>query len=100
MTDQPRGNRAHRNWLGPASLALAIAGSIMEAIAISLAAKSPEPATVLAWIVIVLLVISFVGGIVAIVTRNGRIPGIAAAIVSLLANPLVLVWLFGVLGGS
>lgn len=88
------------HWLGSASLVLAIAGSIVEAIAISLAATSPEPATVLAWVVIAILSISLVGGVAAIVRRDGRLSGIAAVAVSLLANPLVLVWLFDVLGGS
>ena len=48
-------------------------------------------------IVIALFVISTAVGLAAILTGNGRRWAIFAVTVSLLANPLVLVWLFSLL---
>ena len=71
-------------------------------------AVSPElrrlGATVLAWLVIGLQAVSFVLGLVAFLSRRGRGHsrrfGLAAVVLSLLANPLLLVGLFSLLRGS
>jgi hypothetical protein len=87
--------------LGPASLALAALLTGVEAIAIAVGSTGHWlTATALAWLVIVLTVVSFGGGLVAVIRDHGRRWGIAAAALSLIANPLVLVWLFGALGGG
>jgi uncharacterized protein (DUF2062 family) len=45
-------------------------------------------------------VLAFVLGVVAVLTRTGRRFGFAAAILSLVANPLTLVGIFSVLGSK
>ena len=85
--------------LGMASLALAIAFAALEALAIGVGSGGQwQAATVLAWFVMGLLAASFVLGMIAILTANGRRFGIAAVIVSVLAHPLLLVWLLRLLG--
>lgn len=80
-------------------MAVLLAG--VEAVAIAVGSGGQWlAATVLAWLVIVLTVVSFCGGIVAVIRGYGRRWGIAAAALSLIANPLVLLWLFGALGGT
>jgi hypothetical protein len=45
------------------------------------------------------MAVAFVLGVVAILSRRGRRWGIAAVLVSLIGNPLILVGLFAMLGG-
>ena len=86
--------------LGMASLVLAISAAVLEVIAIAIGSGGAwGPATALAWLIVSLLAISMALGLAAISTGNGRRWGIVAVIVSLLANPLVLVWLFSLLRG-
>ncbi len=85
--------------LGAGALTTAVVAIVLEIIAISVASSGAWTAgTVLAWLVIALTVVALVGGIVAVVFRRGRATGIAAIVLAILGNPLVLVWLFGVLG--
>ena len=86
--------------LGMASFVLAILVVALEAIAIAIGSGGAwGAATVLAWFVIALLAVSIAVGLVAILTGNGRRWGIFAVALGLLANPLVLVWLFSLLRG-
>lgn len=86
--------------LGMASLVLAISGVGLEVLAIAIGGGGAwGAATALAWFVIALFVISIAIGLAAILTGNGRRWGIVAVTLSLLANPLVLVWLFSLLRG-
>jgi hypothetical protein len=90
-----------RRLLGGAALLTAIVAIVLEIVAIGVASDGAwTVATVLAWAVILLTVVALVGGIVAIVLRRGRGPGIVAVVLAVLANPLVLVWLFRVVGSS
>jgi hypothetical protein len=57
-------------------------------------------ATVLGEAVIALTVVSFVAGLIAVVRGRGRRAGIAAVIVSVLANPLVQIAVLGLIGRS
>jgi hypothetical protein len=83
-----------------ASLALAILAVALEVLAIAIGSGGAwGAATVLAWFVIGLLAVSFVLGLVAILTGRGRRWGIGAVVLSLLGNPLVLVWLFSLFRG-
>jgi hypothetical protein len=85
--------------LGAVSLGAALLLAVVEAIAIALGSDQHfVAATILAWFVIVLTVASFIAGLVAVVSGRGRRVGIAAMVLSVLANPLVLVWLLGALG--
>ena len=86
--------------LGMASLVLAISAAVLEVIAIAIGSGGAwGAATALAWLIVALFAISIALGLAAILTGNGRRWGIGAVIVSLLANPLVLVWLFSLLRG-
>ena len=86
--------------LGMASLVLAILAVVLEVIAIAIGSGGAwGAATVLAWFIVSLFAVSIALGVAAILTGNGRRRGIGAVMVSLLANPLVLVWLFSLLRG-
>lgn len=85
--------------LGAGSFGAALLLAVVEAIAIALGSDQHfVAATILAWCVIVLTVASFIAGLVAVVSGRGRRGGIAAMVLSVLANPLVLVWLLGTVG--
>jgi hypothetical protein len=85
---------------GAVSLGLAAAAAALEALAIAIGSAGQWPAaTVLAWFTIGLMAVAFVLGVVAILSRRGRRWGIAAVLVSLIGNPLILVGLFAMLGG-
>jgi hypothetical protein len=90
-----------RRRLGPVSLVLAILGVALEGIAIAIGSGGAWlAATVLAWFVIGLQALAIALGVLAIITRNGRRFGLAAAILGLVANPLMLVGIFGLLGAN
>jgi hypothetical protein len=87
--------------LGLWALVLAIALVIAEAVAIAIAGDGQWTlARVVAELVIALTVGSFVLGVVGAIRHRGRRLGLIAAALSVLANPLVQIWLLGVLGGS
>ena len=86
--------------LGMASLVLVISALVLEVIAIAIGSGGIwDAATALAWFSIALFAVSIALGLGAIVTGNGRRSGIGAVTMSLIANPLVLVWLFSLLRG-
>jgi hypothetical protein len=92
---------ARRQWPGLAALALAVLLVVLAATAVSIGSTGQwAAATVLAWAVIALTIVSFLGGLAAVILRRGRRWGAAAMVLSVLANPLVLVWLFRALGNS
>jgi hypothetical protein len=87
--------------LGLWALVLAIVLVIAEVAAITIAADGHwVTARMLAELVIALTVGSFLLGLVAAIRRHGRRLGLIAAALSVLANPLVQIWLLGGLGGS
>jgi hypothetical protein len=93
--------RAGRPSLGLLALGLAVALVVAEVVAIALANDGHwTSARVVAELVIALTVGSFVLGLVAATRHRGRRLGFLAAALSVLANPLVQIWLLGVLGGS
>jgi len=99
----PEPSRSPRRWrrLGPASLGLALAAVGSEILAIVIGSGGAlTAATVLAWIVIGLFALALVLGVVAVLVRLGRRFGLAGVILTLVANPLTLVGLFGVLGSK
>ena len=86
--------------LGALALTAAVVFAVMHGVAVATAADGGyAAATALAWAVIVGTVASLLLGAAAVVQRRGRRWGAIAIAVSLLANPLVLVWLLGAVGG-
>jgi hypothetical protein len=96
--------------VGIAGLLLAAFAVILEVLAIVIGSGSGKgtawgAATVIAWFVIGLQAVSFVLGLVAILGGRGRGRGrshgwrfgLAAVVLSLLANPLLLVGLFSLI---
>ena len=100
--------------VGIAGLLLAAFAVILEVLAIAIGSGSAwAAATVIAWFVIGLQAVSFVLGLVAILSGRGRGRGrgsgrgrggglgwrfgLAAIVLSLLANPLLLVGLFSLM---
>ncbi|MHB1170979.1 MAG: hypothetical protein ACYCZY_00490 [Lacisediminihabitans sp.] len=87
--------------LGGIALALSAVFLVTEASAIVLAvAQSWGVATILAQLIIVLTAVSFIVGLIAVIMNRGRGLGMAAMLLSVVANPLVLVKLFALLGSS
>ncbi|MET4702877.1 hypothetical protein [Frigoribacterium sp. UYMn621] len=85
--------------LGVVALALSVLAAALEWVAIATGSGGAwGAATVLAWFVIGLFALASVLGMVAVLARQGRSLGLAAIILSLLANPLTLVGIFSVLG--
>jgi hypothetical protein len=96
--------RAPSHRIGIAGLLLAVFGVILEVLAIAIGSGGAwGAATVIAWIVTGFQAVSFVLGVVAILSGRGRSHGwgfgLAAIVLSLLANPLLLVWVFSLLRG-
>jgi hypothetical protein len=88
--------------IGIAGLLLAVSAVILEVLAIAIGSGGAwGAATVIAWFVIGFQAVSLVLGLVAIVSRrgHGRRLGLAAVLLSLLANPLLLVGAFSLLRG-
>lgn len=87
--------------LGVASLGLAVLAVALEALAIAIGSAGQwQIATLLAWFIIGSSAVAFVLGLVAILAGRGRRWGAVAVPVSLMGNPLILVGLFAVLGGT
>ncbi|MCU1586214.1 MAG: hypothetical protein JWM49_2770 [Microbacteriaceae bacterium] len=87
--------------LGLWALGFAIALVLVEAVAIAVGGDGHwTTARILAEVVIGLSVGSFLLGLVGALRHDGRRLGLIAAVLSVLANPLVQIWLLGVLGGS
>jgi hypothetical protein len=89
------------SWIGLASFILAALLVALEGVAIGIGSNRDwTTATVLAWVVIALTIASFLGGLTAVALRLGRRWGLAATTLSVAGNPLVLVWLFAIIGNS
>jgi hypothetical protein len=87
--------------LGLWALVVAILLVVVEAAAIAIGGDGNwATARAVAELVIALTVGSFLLGLAAAVRDRGRRLGLIAAALSVLANPLVQIWLLGVLGGS
>jgi hypothetical protein len=87
----PRSSR-----LGVVVLVLAVLLLVLDGIAIALLAG--DGVTAAASIALVTMLASIGVGVVALVavaTRRGRAPAVAAVLLSVLANPFVFVWLLG-----
>lgn len=98
-TDAPP--RRLPNWIGLVSVILAAFLIVLEGVAIGIASgRDWATATALAWAVIGLMGVSLVGGIVAVIFNLGRRWGAAAIVLSVVGNPIVLVWLFARIGNS
>lgn len=81
------------------SLALALVSVGLEWLAIAVGSGGAwGPATALACFVIGFFVVAIALGMVAILARLGRVSGLSAIILSLIANPLTLVGIFHLLG--
>lgn len=98
---RPRRTASRTGGLGVWSLVVAAALVGLEVLAIVLGSSGQWwLATVLAWTVIVLTAASFLLALLAIVLGRGRVWAFAGAILSVLANPLVQLWLLGIAGSS
>jgi hypothetical protein len=87
--------------LGRMALAAAVLFALVEIAAIVVgSAQHWDTATILGEAVIALTVVSFVAGLIAAIRDIGRRAGIAAMIVSVLANPLVQIAVLGLIGRS
>ncbi len=85
--------------LGRVSFALAVGAVAVETAAIAIGSGGGwAVATGLAGLVIGLTAVAFVLGIVAVLAARARRWGVAGVVLSVLANPLVLVGLFSALG--
>jgi hypothetical protein len=90
-----------RRSLGLWALGFAIILVLVEAVAIAVGGDGHwATARILAQVVIALTVGSFLLGLVGALRHQGRRLGLIAAVLSVLANPLVQIWLLGMLGGS
>ncbi len=88
--------------IGIAGLLLAVSAVILEVLAITIGSGGAwGAATVIAWSVIGFQTVSLVLGLVAIFSGrgHGRRLGLAALLVSVLANPLLLVGAFSLVRG-
>ncbi len=85
---------------GIASLALAVIAAVLQGVAIALAtAGDYGTASILAYAAIVGSIVAFVGALVAVIANLGRRTGVAALVLAVLANPVVLLGLLGWVGG-
>jgi len=87
-------------WLGWFAFLIAVGTVVVHGVAVAVdAGKDYELSTVLAWVAIGLSIVAVVVGVVAAAFGRGRGPGIAAAIVGVLANPWLLLHTLRLLGG-
>lgn len=93
--------RPQRPWpIGPIALAIAVLLAAAEVIGVLLANSGQfGVAGIIGQSLIVLTVLSFLLGLFAVIRGRGRGWGIAAMILSLLVNPLVLINLLSLFGG-
>ena len=87
---------APRRGLGPLAFALAVFFAVVTTVAVAVAAGGDYPtATTLAWFAIAGTAGSFVLGAAAAVLGRGRRWALAALVVSVVANPLLLRLILG-----
>lgn len=93
--------RVRRPWpIGIIALAIAVLLAAAEVVGVLLANTGQfGVATLIGQSLIVLTVLSFLLGLFAVLRHRGRGWGIAAMILSLLVNPLVLINLLALFGG-
>lgn len=95
----PQQPRRKTPLLGAVALSTAVIAGVLQGVAIAQATVGDYlAATVLAYASAAVAVLAVVVGVVAIVMHRGRRLGVAAAVMGLIANPLVLLALFRVLG--
>jgi len=87
-------------WPGRAALVCAViaVAALVAALAL-VAGREFGGATLVAWAAIAASVAAILGGLLAILGRWGRGPGIAALVLGVLANPYLLLKLFELVGG-
>jgi hypothetical protein len=89
-------SRVRTPWIGIIALALALVTAVAHGVAVAVASGGElQAATALAVVAISLSVLAVVGGLVALVAGFGRRAGLAAIVVGVLANPVVLLALLG-----
>jgi len=82
--------------LGVVTFVLAVALLALDGLALGLlAADVVGPAAVLALVTLLASIVVGVVALIAVAMRRGRWWGVAAVLLSVLANPFVLVWLVG-----
>lgn len=95
-----RGTSRRPAPLGALALAAACVFVVLHGVAVATATDGGfAPATALAWTVLVGTIASLLLGVAAVLLRRGHRAGAFAIVISLLANPFVLMRLFGLLGG-
>lgn len=100
MSTEPLLRRRFR-WLGTAALGAAVLFAVLEVVAIVVGSDQHwATATIMADAVIVLTAVSLLGGVIAVILDRGRRLGIAAIVLSLVANPLVQIAVLGIFGRS
>ena len=96
VADEPEAQpeREKTALIGAAALAAAMLTAVLHLLAVMIASNGAyQVATVLGFVAIGSSVVSVGAGIVAIVLDRGRRLGIAAAVLGLVANPVVLLWI-------
>lgn|GEM_PF-3274754 len=87
-------------WLGVGALALVGIVAIIDGIAISVAYDDDyDTAIALAIVAIAIATASFGLGLAAVITRRGRAWGVAAMVLSVVANPYLLAGMLGIASG-
>ena len=98
--EEPRPERPRTPLVGALALAASVLAVLVDAAAIVIATNGTyATATALAFLAIALSTVGIVGGIVAIIMRRGRLWGIIAAALGLIANPFFLLVGLEFLGG-
>jgi hypothetical protein len=89
------------HWIGYAALIAAVVFAALEVVAIVVGSlRHWAVATLLGDALIGLTVVSFVVALAAVIFARGRRAGIAALVVSAVANPLVQIAVLGFIGRS
>ncbi|MCU1546518.1 MAG: hypothetical protein JWP30_1618 [Homoserinimonas sp.] len=87
-----------RSVLGVTAVGIALAAAVLLALAMGNAvAQAWQLATALAYVTIALTVLAFLAGLVAVIANLGRRSGVAAMVLAVAANPLVLIFILRLL---
>jgi hypothetical protein len=87
----PLVRRAPRPLLGIVALAFAVVCALLTVAGVTVATSGVFPvATLLAYAAIALSVLAVLGGLAAMITRRGRFWGVAAILIGLVGNPVLL----------
>jgi hypothetical protein len=83
-----------RALVGMIALGLAVVMAVLHVVGIVVASGNDYgTATAIAWVAIVISGVAVLGGVAAIILRRGRGWGIAAIVLGVLANPVILLYL-------